>query len=423
MRTTPVYRSLWLAASAATLILAGCGSEGGPSEPEDDGTPKAGHVYNFAGTGAPGYGATGQTPAKTQLYWPQDVSFAPDGSAILLDWNNHRVIGLDKTTGRFKLLVGVADGDFGDPCPLAPNPCEDVDALNAKLNHPTHVTFDEDGNLILCAWHNSMLLELDMSTGLMDRFCGNGARSYNGDDREATTAFVDLPVALAFDPQGRLCFGDQANMIIRMIDENGIIHTIAGTQPVATVVNGAIYYAPQFGFSGDEGPATQAMLNFERGQVADPSGKICFDAQGNLYIADTQNHAVRMVDTNGIIHRFAGRFPATPGYSGDGAAATAAQLREPRDVAADADGNIFIADTGNHVVRMVQPDGTITTVVGKFRGALGAAAPLTPGDVRAEDGVAAREARLAYPFGVEVDPSGRLWVSDTENNVVRILYR
>jgi adhesin/invasin len=423
MRTHSTFGLFWLAAAAA-LFLAGCGSGGGgPSEPEDDGTPKVGHVYNHTGTGAPGYGAMGQTPGKTQLYWPQDVSFAPDGSAVVLDWNNHRVISLDKTSGRYELVVGVADGDFGDPCPLAPAPCEDVVAVNAKLNHPTHIVFDDNGDLVLCAWHNSMLLRVDMASGLMDRFCGNGARNYNGDDRPAATAFVDLPVGLAFDAQGRLCFGDQANMIIRMIDENGVIHTIAGTQPVAIVGPNGTSYQPQFGFSGDEGPATQAKLNFERGQVADPSGKICFDALGNLYIADTQNHAVRMVDTNGIIHRFAGLYPAAGGYSGDGGAATAAQLREPRDVAVDADGNVFIADTGNHVVRMVQPDGTISTVVGKFRGALGAAEPLTPVEIRAENGVAARDARLAYPFGVEVDATGRLWIADTENNVVRVLYR
>jgi streptogramin lyase len=264
-----------------------------------------------------------------------------------------------------------------------------------------------------------MLLRLDVNSGLMDRFCGSGARAFNGDNQPALTAFVDLPVAVAYDDLGRLHFGDQANMIVRMIDENGIIHTVAGSAPVW---DGA-KYVQQFGFSGDEGPATSALLNFERGQIADPSGKICFDPDGNLYIADTQNHCVRVVDTNGIIHRFAGLFPASPGYAGDGGPATAAMLREPRDVAAGADGNIFIADTGNHVIRMVKPDGTISTVAGRFRGALAAAPTLSPSQVRAESGVLGTEARLTYPFGIEVDAQDRLWISDTENNVVRILYR
>ena len=418
MRTIPMKR-FHPVVLFAVVALAGCGSGGGgTTEPVDDGTPKPGHLYNYAGTGAPGYGAVGQVPSKTQLYWPQDVSFGPDGAPYVLDWNNHRVIAIDKTTGRFRLVVGVSDGDFGDPCPSSGD-CVDIVATNAKLNHPTHVLFAPGGNMVLCAWHNSMLLELDPSTGLMDRFCGTGARAYNGDNQTSETAFVDLPVGLAFDADGRLYFGDQANMIIRMIDESGIIHTVAGTPPVLVGSS----YQPQFGFSGDEGPATEAKLYFERGQVADPSGKICFDAAGNLYIADTQNHAVRVVDTAGIIHRFAGLYPASPGYAGDDGPANAAQLREPRDVAADADGNIFIADTGNHVVRMVAPDGTITTVAGKFRGALGAAPSLMPNQVRAENGVAARDARLMYPFGVEVSADGRLWISDTENNVVRVLYR
>jgi hypothetical protein len=411
-----IKRSFYLAASAGAVMLLSCGSDD-PAQPEDPGTPQPGHVYNWAGTGAPGYGAMGQPPAQTQLYWPQDVTFAPDGSPVVLDWNNHRVIATD-ASGEFKLIVGVADGDFGDPCPGAPAPCEDVVATNAKLNHPTHVVFDPaNGDMILCAWHNSMLMRLDMVSGLMDRFCGSGARAYNGDDQPAATAFVDLPVGLTFDSQGRLVFGDQANMIIRMIDENGIIHTIAGTQPV---FNGTSYVA-QFGFSGDEGPATAAKFSFERGQIADPSGKICYDASWNLYIADTQNHCIRVVDTNGIIHRFAGVGPSSPGFAGDGGLATSASLYQPRDVAADGNGNIFIADTGNHVIRMVKPDGTISTVAGQPRPLN--ALPLPADQVRAENGKHGLEIHLASPFGVEADSRGRVWISDTEHNLVRILYR
>jgi hypothetical protein len=123
----------------------------------------------------------GQPPAQTQLYWPVDVEFGPDGKPYVLDWNNHRVIRTD-ASGRFELVVGVTAGDFGNPCPDAPAPCTGIVATEAKLNHPTHVVFDpNNGDMILCAWHNSMLLRLNLTTGLMDRFCGNGARSYNGD--------------------------------------------------------------------------------------------------------------------------------------------------------------------------------------------------------------------------------------------------
>lgn len=418
MRT--IHRLVFSVACVAAVVLASCGDDS--TTPPVDDSPQAGHVYIYAGTGRPGYGAMGQTPQKTQVYWPQDVTFAPDGSAVILDWNNHRVIGVDKLTGRFKLIVGVADGDFGDPCPPAPDPCQNVVAVAAKLNHPTHVAFDANGNMALTAWHNSELFLLDTSTGIMDRICGDGRRPcYNGDEQAAITACVDLPAAVAYDPLGRLVFTDQANHIIRMIDENGIIHCIAGTQPL----NPGPSATPQFGFSGDEGPATSALMQFERGQIADPSGKICYDAAGNLYIADTRNHAVRMVDGSGIIHRFAGAAPVgglgQPGFSGDNGPATDAKLNEPRDVAADADGNIFIADTGNNVIRMVKPDGTISTLVGVQRPIN--SIPLVGNQVLAEDGFAARDVHITGPAGVEVDSQGRVWIADTQSNVIRILYR
>jgi streptogramin lyase len=408
-------RSLYLAACIGAVVIWSCGSDD-PSAPPEDTTPQPGHVYNWAGTGGAGYGAMSQPPAQTKLYWPVDVVFSPTGTPYVLDWNNHRVIRTN-SAGEFELVVGVADGDFGDPCPTAPAPCTGIVATNAKLNHPTHVAFDpNNGDMVLCAWHNSMLFRINLTTGLMDRFCGNGARSYNGDNQPAAQAFVDLPVGLAFDPQGLLVFGDQANMIVRRIDANGIITTIAGTAPV--LVNGVLQY--QAGFAGNEGPATAAKLSFDRGQVADPGGKIAYDANGNLYIADTVNHSVRVVDTNGIIHQFAG-VGTTAGFSGDGLPATSALLRQPRDVAVDSDGNVFIADTGNHVIRMVATDGTISTVAGQVRAPN--ALPLAPDDVRAESGKFAAEIHLTAPIGVEVDSRGRVWISDTENNVIRILYR
>jgi WD40 repeat protein len=351
------------------------------------------------------------------------VAFGPDGKAVVLDWNNHRVIGVD-ANGHFKLIVGVADGDFGDPCPTAPAPCDNILATDAKLNHPTHVAFDANGNMVLCAWHNSDLFLLNTTTGFMSRICGTGNRPCFGpvsaDPQAAISACIDLPASVAFDPQGRLCFTDQANMIIRMIDENGIINTIAGSQPLFDANTGK-FSNIQFGYEGDGGPATSAKLSFERGQIADPSGKICFDPDGNMYIADTKNHCVRIVDTNGTINTFAGH-PPVSGYGGDGELAIAADvyLNEPRDVASDTDGNIFIADTGNNVIRMVK-QGVISTLVGVARPIN--SLPLVGDQVLKESGYLAADVHLTGPSGIEVDSKGRLYVADTQNNVVRILYR
>ncbi|MDH4038140.1 MAG: hypothetical protein OEX18_11260 [Candidatus Krumholzibacteria bacterium] len=402
-------------AVGAALSLS-CGSSGdSPVEPADT-TPQPGHVYTWAGNGQAGYGAVGNAPTKTRLYWPQDVTVAPDGTPYVLDWNNHRVIAL--VNGTFKLIVGVTNGDFGDPCE-GYTVCEDVDALNAKLNHPTSVAFDPaTGEMILAAWHNSEIFRLNLSTNLMDLICGDGSRGYNGDEQPASQAITDLPVSVAFDAQGRLCFADQANMCVRQIDENGVVHTIAGTPPIL----GGPSPIRQPGFEGDGGPATSAKLFFEAGQVADPSGRICFDGTGNMFIADSQNHCIRVVDTNGIINRFAGSGPSAPGYAGDGGDALLAQLREPRDIAIDADGNLYIADTGNHVIRRVDPSGIITTVVGTYRAGGASVAPITPDQVSAENGKSARNVTLTGPYGVEIDSRGRLLISDTGNHVIRIYY-
>ena len=420
-----------LLASLLVLALGGCGDDDSPAEPEVDDP-----VYIWAGNGQGGLGDIGNEPRQTRLYWPQDVSFTPDGRQVVIDWNNHRVLAVD-TDGTFKLLAGAGDtNDVGDPCPLPPAECMDIVANTARLNHPTDLIFDNAGNMVLCAWHNSSLFLIDATTGLMDRFCGTGARPCFGPDendpQDALTACIDLPASVAFDPQGRLCFTDQANMIIRRIDENGIIDTIAGTQPVhnPNPGPGQPEWAIQFGFIGDGGPANLAMLSFERGQIADPSGKICFDALGNMYIADTMNHAIRKVDTTGIITRFAGAAPVDDGfgkmvgvfgYSGDGGPATSAKLYEPRDVAVDFDGTMFIADTGNNVIRMIRPNGNISTVMGVHRRKKPQA--LQPGAVMAEDGAASRSVHLTEPSGVSVDAEGRLWVADTGNNVIRIFDR
>jgi len=404
----------------ALAALSGCSSDSSTAPPTDV-TPQPGHVYNYAGLGSAGYGAMGHTPAKTELYWPVDVTISPENKPYILDWNNHRVIMVNDN-GHCKLVVGVADGDFGDPCASPATPCDSIVATNAKLNHPTSVAFDPaTGDMVLCAWHNSEIMLLDRNTGLMKRICGTGARAYNGDERTAVSALTDLPVCAVFNSAGELVFADQANMIIRKIDAGGMIHCIAGTPPV--LVSGNLQY--QIGFEGNEGPATAAKFSFDRGQVADPGSKICYDGAGNLYVADTRNHCVRYIDPAGIIHQFAGTGPydinAEPTFTGDGGPATQAHLLFPRDVAADADGNIYIADTGNSVIRMVAPDGTISTVAGHAR-ALGPT-PLTPNQVVAEDGKAAKDITLTSPYGVEIDWKGRLWIADTNNNVIRILYR
>lgn len=410
---------------SAGFAIAGCNSDDSVSPPpvgncdelhpgtfEEIVSPEPGHVYVWAGTGQAGAGSSDVRPGATRLYWPVDVNFDPNGSPMVIDWNNHRVLAMNGS-GELEKVIGRY---FGNPV--------DGPALQADLNHPTHVTFTPDGSkLILSAWHNSILMEWNIATDWLAKFCGTGGRCFNGDGQARLQTCCDLPVCALYHPiSGELYFSDQANHIIRRIDGSGVVHIVAGTAPIW---NGSVWIY-QFGYSGDGGPATSALLSFERTQNANPSGKFCFDAAGNMYIADTVNDAVRIVYTNGTIDTYAGNPIIGAGYAGDNGPATSALLREPRDVAVDGDGNLFIADTGNSVIRMVDPSGIITTAVGKYRAPIAPnpyAAAISSCALHEEQGLAAKDVRLATPHGVEIDADGNLWISDTQNNVIRILYR
>jgi len=372
---------------ALVLVALGfsCGSESTKTE-----DPITGPVLRtLIGTGSAGLDTTTTNPAATPLYSPQDLNFSEAGQPYLLDWNNHRLLTIEN--GNVRRIAGT--GRLGD----AP---EGV-ATSSGLNHPTHVSFAPNGDLILTAWHNSKVMRLVLDTGMLLDECGNGQRSYGGDGGPASadSVMVNLPSSTIFDALGRMYISDQQNQRIRMVDESGIIRTIAGTGVA--------------GFSGDGGPATAAKIRSRGGQQAQPSGRIALDPEGNLYIADTGNNLVRKVDTSGVITTVAGDTTGASrgmnaGFSGDGGPATSARLNAPSDVEIGPDGNLYIADTRNHCIRMVDGNGTITTVVGKGGN------PGSDGDGRhATDG------RLYSPYGIAFDPEGILYIADTQNHRVR----
>jgi uncharacterized protein (TIGR03437 family) len=207
---------------------------------------------------------------------------------------------------------------------------------------------------------------------------------YTGDGGAATSAQVNNPTGLALDSAGNLYMADTLNNRIRRIGTDGRIVTIAGDGTGQ--------------FAGDNRPASLASLN-------NPQG-IGVDAAGNLYIADTLNHRIRKV-SGGFMTTIAGNGAA--GFSGDNGPATSAQLNYPKDVAVDGAGNVFIADTYNFRIRMVTPDGTITTIAGGSRSGY------------TGDGGLGTNARLNFPTGIVAAPNGAIYVSDTQNNVIRML--
>ncbi|MCA9515244.1 MAG: hypothetical protein KC635_09905, partial [Myxococcales bacterium] len=319
------------------------------------------------------------------------------------------------------------------------------DPANGDFNHPTNIIFDETGTqIIVAAWHNSKVRRIDIATGAVIDSCGDGKRAYFGDDGPGADASLDLPTSIALDPAGNLVIVDQANQVFRRLDKDGTIHLMAGqclldapapagpgpcaegVEPTRcpagpdgrpsgkfTCGDPATYCGEKCmpGYGGDGGPATEMRMNQPFGQAATPAGRIAYDAAGNLYFVDTGNNLIRMIDTDGIVHRVAGKPPVDgapqSGYSGDGGPALDALLNYPVDIALGDDGTIYFTDVNNHCVRAVAPDGTISTVAGVcgMKGYSG-------------DGGPAAEALLNLPFGISLS-DGVLYIADTGNCVIR----
>src|SRR3990170_2937888 len=223
------------------------------------------------------------------------------------------------------------------------------------------------------------------AAGDISTIAGTGVGGFSGDGAAATGAQLYYPTGVAVDGVGNVFIADIANHRVRRVDAvTGLISTIAGTGTP--------------GFSGDGGAATGAQLNSPYG--------VAVDGGGNVFIADTYNHRVRRVDVGtGLISTIAGT--GTAGFSGDGAAATSAQLNFPWGVAVDGGGNVFIADTNNQRVRRVDAGtGLISTIAGTTAGFSG-------------DGAAATSAQLNNPYRVGVDDVGNVFIADTDNHRVR----
>ena len=374
---------IYLLLSIAALSLSSCGSS-----PAGVDAGPYGRIETYAGTGEAGKGPEEATLRKATFYLPLDLTFGPDERPYILDWNNHRVRVVTK--GRVSTLIGT--GELGD-APAGP-------AREIGLNHPTHISFDPQGRLLLSAWHNSMILRYDFSSDYIQPVCGTGERAYGGDDGPAELALVNLPSSTAFDPEGRMYISDQENQRIRRVGLDGTITTFVGTgEP---------------GFSGDGGPANEAQIYAPIGQAAPPTSRIAIDEHGTLYIADTFNNRIRKVDADtGMISTIAGNgtFPPMPrGATDEGADALDVSLYWPCDIAIDTEGQVFFADTFNHCVRKIDLDGTITTVAGQCG---------KSGD-EGDDGHP-QSARLSRPYGIALDANDDLYIADTRNHRIRVV--
>jgi uncharacterized protein (TIGR03437 family) len=253
---------------------------------------------------------------------------------------------------------------------------------SASLYGPNSVAVDKTGNVFFADSGEHVVLRLDATTGVLTLVAGNGTEGFSGDNGPATSAQLAFFQGVAVDSAGNLYIAD--NQRVRKVS-NGVITTIAG--------NGTL------GFSGDNGLASSAQLN-------NPNG-VAVDSAGNLYIADTANNRIRKV-ANGVITTVAGNGTAGFGNGGDNGPATSADLNQPRGVALDAAGSLYIADTANNRIRKVA-NGVITTVAGNG----------TAGFGNGGDNGPATSADLNQPQGVAVDSAGNLYIADTANNRIR----
>ncbi|NIR39833.1 MAG: hypothetical protein GWO04_33675, partial [Actinobacteria bacterium] len=264
-----------------------------------------------------------------------------------------------------------------------------------QLNHPTNLLLSPEGKVIIVAWHNHKILEVDPTDGYVHATSGGGA-GFSGDGGDASGALFKQLNDATYDDAGNLYILDQQNQRIRRIDTAGIIDTFAGTGDI--------------GDGGDGGPCSAAEFYWAVGSNPNPSGGIVHH-EGKLYVSDTENHRVRVIDLEtGIIDAFAGT--GEPGYSGDGGPAVDAAIRAPRDLEVGPDGDLYFVETDNAVVRAVDLEsGEIRTVVGTGELGLG------------EEGLLATETMLRRPFGLAFDPEGNLYVMDSLNNRIVKVFR
>ena len=219
--------------------------------------------------------------------------------------------------------------------------------------------------------------------GTLTVIAGTGIAGFSGDGGPATSAQLSDPRHLAVDRAGNLFIADRGNSRVRKITPEGVISTVVGSGDP--------------GFSGDGGPAAAARLGY-------PAG-VAVDRTGNLFIADTGNHRIRVVTPQGVINTLAGT--GDEGFSGDDGPAAAAQLGSPAGLAVDRAGNLFIADPYSSRIRKVNPDGVITTVAGTGTSGFSG------------DGGPATSAQLGGAPGVAVDADGNLFIADFNNNRIR----
>ncbi len=312
------------------------------------------------------------------------ISVDAKGNIYLTDSDNQRVRRID-ASGVITTVAGTGDA------PQTNSRCEPTGpigdggaAVSARLFNPADVIPDSKGNLLIADQQNNRIRQVS-AAGNIITIAGSGLHNLFAPGIPATSSPMDWPSSLALDANGVLYFAELHSSRIGKIGADGRLGIAAG-----------IGFP---GYSGDLGLATAARLS-------KPAG-IAIDRTGNLLIADTGNHRIRKVAADGAITTIAGN--GQQSFCGDGGPANQACLNTPMDVKPDGLGNIYIADTGNHRIRRIDPAGIISTVAG------------TGLPTRGPDGVAGTASALNYPSALAVDANNDLYIVDWQNYLIRKL--
>jgi hypothetical protein len=279
-----------------------------------------GLITTVAGTGGAGYGGDGGPATQATMKEPYSLQVDGNGDIYIVDRLNAVVRKVDGATGIISTVAGTGEQGFsGDGGP----------GKQAMLREPNDCFLDGKGGLLVADIQDQRIRRLDLASGIISTVAGNGEKERSGDSKPALEASFMGSRAVCMDSKGNIYVAEREGNGVRKIDANGIMSTVAG--------NG------ERGYEGDGGPALTATWG-------SPKALRC-DAQDNVVVVDTENHAIRLIHADtGIVTTIAG---GRLGKEGDGGPATEAAMDRPHGCGIDKDGNIFVADSNNHRVRVV----------------------------------------------------------------------
>lgn len=333
----------------------------------------------FAGDGSAGFSGDGGAAAEAALNNPFGIVRGPDGGLYICDTGNHVVRKVD-AKGKISTVAGNGKpgyaGDGGA-------------ATEALLNEPYEVRFDEAGDLFFVEMKNHIVRKVDQKTGVITTIAGTGSAGFSGDGGAAVKAQLHRPHSIQFSPKGDLFICDIGNHRLRAIDQSsGVIRTVSGTGEKQMARDGS--------------KLDGAALNGPRA--------IDFAPNGDAWLALREGNAVYRLDfAEGTLHHVAGT--GKKGFSGNGGPAKLATLSGPKGISIGPSGNVYLADTESHSVRMI--DLSVEPPLLRLIAGTGTRGKGQPGP--------ALECQMARLHGVFVDGDGAIYVGDSENHRVWVL--